>query len=54
MDGKPFKHYNAKFNRIVAKLNESKSKEVLEWGISKTEQNILLNIQKKEGKFSRY
>jgi len=36
VDGKPFKHYNAKFNRIVAKLNESKSKEVLEWGISKT------------------
>jgi len=36
IDGKPFKHYNAKFNRIVAKLNESKSKEVLEWGVSKT------------------
>jgi hypothetical protein len=36
VDGKSFKHYNAKFNRIVAKLNESKSKEVLEWGISKT------------------
>ena len=34
--GKPFKHYNAKFNRLVTKLNESKSKEVLEWGISKT------------------
>jgi len=36
IDGKPFKHYNAKFNRLVAKLNESKSKEVLEWGVSKT------------------
>jgi len=36
VDGKPFKHYNAKFNRIIAKLNESKSKEVLEWGVSKT------------------
>ena len=36
IDGKPFKHHNAKFNRLVAKLNESKSKEVLEWGISKT------------------
>jgi transposase, IS605 OrfB family, central region len=36
VDGKPFKHYNAKFNRIVAKLNESKSKEVLEWAVSKT------------------
>ncbi|ACG58209.1 transposase, IS605 OrfB family [Hydrogenobaculum sp. Y04AAS1] len=36
VDGKPFKHYNAKFNRLVAKLNESKSKEVLEWGVSKT------------------
>jgi len=36
VDGKPFKHYNAKFNRIIAKLNESKSKEVLEWRISKT------------------
>jgi transposase, IS605 OrfB family, central region len=36
VDGKPFKHYNAKFNRIVAKLNESKSKEVLEWYTSKT------------------
>jgi IS605 OrfB family transposase len=36
VDGKPFKHYNAKFNRLVAKLNESKSKEVLQWGVSKT------------------
>jgi IS605 OrfB family transposase len=36
VDGKPFKHYNAKFNRLVAKLNESKSKEILEWGVSKT------------------
>jgi hypothetical protein len=23
IDGKPFKHYNAKFNRLVSKLNES-------------------------------
>jgi putative transposase len=36
IDGKPFKHYNAKFNRLLSKLNESKSQEVLEWGISKT------------------
>jgi putative transposase len=36
IDGKPFKHYNAKFNRLIAKLNESKSKEVLEWAVSKT------------------
>jgi len=36
VDGKPFKHYNAKFNRLVSKLNEEKSKEVLEYGITKT------------------
>jgi len=36
VDGKPFKDYNSKFNRLVAKLNESKSKEVVEWGVSKT------------------
>jgi putative transposase len=36
VDGKPFKHHNAKFNRLINKLNESKSKEVLEWGVSKT------------------
>jgi hypothetical protein len=36
VDGKPFKYYNAKFNRIVSKLNEEKSKEVLEYGITKT------------------
>jgi len=35
VDGKPFKYYNAKFNRIVSKLNEEKSKEVLEYGITK-------------------
>jgi len=36
IDGKAFKHYNAKFNRVISKLNESKSKEVLQWTISKT------------------
>jgi len=36
VDGKPFKYYNTKFNRLLSKLNESKSCEVLEWGISKT------------------
>jgi len=36
VDGKPFKHYNTKFNRLVSKLKESKSKEVLEWAVSKT------------------
>jgi len=36
VDGKPFKYYNAKFNRLVSKLNEEKSKEVLEYGITKT------------------
>jgi len=36
IDGKPFKHYNAKFNRLITKLNESKAKEVLEWYTSKT------------------
>jgi IS605 OrfB family transposase len=36
IDGKPFKSYNSKFNRSVSKLNESKSKEVLEWAESKT------------------
>ncbi|OSS42605.1 Mobile element protein [Desulfurella amilsii] len=28
IDGTPFKRYNAKFNRLVSKLNEAKSKEV--------------------------
>jgi IS605 OrfB family transposase len=36
IDGKTFKSYNSKFNRFIAKLNESKSKEVLEWAESKT------------------
>jgi putative transposase len=36
VDGKPFKHYNAKFNRLIAKLNESRAKEVEEWAGSKT------------------
>jgi putative transposase len=36
VDGKPFKHYNAKFNRLIAKLNESRAKEVEEWAVSKT------------------
>jgi len=36
VDGKPFKHYNAKFNRLIAKLNESRAKEVEEWAESKT------------------
>jgi len=35
VDGKPFKHYNAKFNRLIAKLNESRVKEVVEWAVSK-------------------
>ncbi len=36
ISGKPYKHYNSRFNRLVAKLNESKSQEVLEWKESKT------------------
>jgi putative transposase len=36
VDGKPFKYYNAKFNRLIAKLNESRGKEVEEWAESKT------------------
>jgi len=36
VDGKPFKDYNSKFNRLVAKLNESKSKEIVEWAVSKS------------------
>jgi IS605 OrfB family transposase len=36
IDGKPFKDYNSKFNRLISKLNESKSNEVLEWAVSKT------------------
>jgi IS605 OrfB family transposase len=36
VDGKPFKEYNSKFNRFIAKLNESKSKEVAEWAESKS------------------
>jgi IS605 OrfB family transposase len=35
VDGKPFKHYNAKFNRLIAKLNESKSQEVVKWKSNK-------------------
>jgi len=36
VDGKPFKQYNTKLNKLVAKLNESKSKEIVEWVVSKT------------------
>jgi IS605 OrfB family transposase len=36
IDGKPFKNYNSKFNRLVAKLNEAKSKEVAEWAETKS------------------
>jgi putative transposase len=36
VDGKPFKHYNAKFNRLITKLNESRGKEAEEWAESKT------------------
>jgi len=36
VDGKPFKHYNTKFNRFIAKLNESRANEVEEWAVSKT------------------
>jgi IS605 OrfB family transposase len=36
VDGKPFKNYNSKFNRLISKLNESKSKEVAEWAESKS------------------
>ncbi|MBX0312433.1 MAG: transposase [Sulfurihydrogenibium sp.] len=36
VDGKSFKNYNSKFNRFIAKLNESKSKEVLEWAETKS------------------
>jgi transposase, IS605 OrfB family, central region len=36
VDRKPFKDYNSKFNRLVAKLNESKLKEVVEWAVSKS------------------
>jgi len=54
VDGKPFKHYNAKFNRIVAKLNESKSKEVLEWGISKTGTKCPVKYTEKGRKISKF
>ncbi|MFP3206824.1 MAG: transposase, partial [Hydrogenobaculum sp.] len=36
VDGKPFKDYNSKFNKLISKLNESKAKEVLEWAVSKS------------------
>jgi transposase len=36
IDGKSFKEYNSKFNRLIAKLNEAKSKEVAEWAETKT------------------
>jgi IS605 OrfB family transposase len=36
IDGKPFKSYNSKFNRLVAKLSEARSKEVLEWAETKS------------------
>jgi IS605 OrfB family transposase len=35
IDGKPYKKYNSDFNRLISKLNISKSNEVLEWGLSK-------------------
>lgn len=36
IDGKPYKHYNTKFNRLLSKLQESLKDHVLEWFISKT------------------
>jgi putative transposase len=36
VDGTPFKKYNSKFNRFIAKLNESISNEVIEFKTSKT------------------
>jgi putative transposase len=36
VDGKPFEYYNAEFNRLIGKLNESRAKEVEEWAESKT------------------
>ncbi len=36
IDGKPYKKYNSDFNRFIAKLNISKSNEVMEWAISKS------------------
>ncbi|OSS42775.1 Mobile element protein [Desulfurella amilsii] len=36
VDGKPYKHYNTKFNRLLGKLQESLKDHVLEWSISKT------------------
>jgi len=35
VDGKPFKDYNKMVNKVIEQLKEIKSKEVLEWGISK-------------------
>jgi len=57
VDGKPFKDYNSKFNGLVAKLNESKSKEVVEWVVSKTGSKYPAKYTekgKKIGKFISY
>jgi len=57
VDGKPFKDYNSKFNRLISKLNESKSKEVAEWAVSKTGSKYPAKYTekgKKIGKFISY
>ncbi|ACD67315.1 MAG TPA: transposase [Sulfurihydrogenibium sp.] len=57
VDGKPFKDYNSKFNRLIPKLNESKSKEVAEWAVSKTGSKYPAKYTekgKKIGKFISY
>jgi IS605 OrfB family transposase len=57
VNGKPFKDYNSKFNRLMAKLNESKSKEVVEWAVSKSGSKYPAKYTekgKKIGKFISY
>jgi IS605 OrfB family transposase len=57
VDGKPFKNYNSKFNRLISKLNEAKSKEVVEWAVSKSGSKYPAKYTekgKKIGKFISY
>jgi len=57
IDGKPFKEYNSKFNRLISKLNEAKSKEVVEWTETKTGNKYPVKYTEKGkeiGKFISY
>jgi transposase, IS605 OrfB family, central region len=54
VDGTPFKSYNSKFNRLVSKLNESKSKEVLEWAETKSGSKYPIKYTEKGRKIGKF